>query len=49
MSMTFSTLRRVLVASPAMYSSPGELAEALRADSKKWGDVIAATGTTINQ
>jgi tripartite-type tricarboxylate transporter receptor subunit TctC len=30
-------------------SSPEELAEALRADSKKWGDVIAATGTTINQ
>ena len=30
-------------------SSPGELLEALRADSKKWGDVISATGTTINQ
>jgi tripartite-type tricarboxylate transporter receptor subunit TctC len=30
-------------------SSPAELGEALRADYKKWGDVIAATGTTINQ
>jgi tripartite-type tricarboxylate transporter receptor subunit TctC len=30
-------------------SSPGELAEALRADFKKWGEVIAATGTAIHQ
>ena len=30
-------------------ASPDETLAAMRADSKKWGDVIAATGTTINQ
>jgi tripartite-type tricarboxylate transporter receptor subunit TctC len=30
-------------------SSPDEMAQALREDSKKWGDVIRDTGTTINQ
>jgi tripartite-type tricarboxylate transporter receptor subunit TctC len=30
-------------------SSPDEMLAATQADSKKWGDVIAATGTTINQ
>jgi tripartite-type tricarboxylate transporter receptor subunit TctC len=30
-------------------SSPGEMAQALRDDFKKWGDVIRETGTTINQ
>jgi tripartite-type tricarboxylate transporter receptor subunit TctC len=30
-------------------SSPEEMLAAMQADSKKWGDVIAATGTTINQ
>jgi tripartite-type tricarboxylate transporter receptor subunit TctC len=30
-------------------SSPEEMLAAMRADSKKWGEVIAATGTTINQ
>jgi tripartite-type tricarboxylate transporter receptor subunit TctC len=30
-------------------SSPEEMLAAMRADSKKWGDVIAATGTTVNQ
>jgi tripartite-type tricarboxylate transporter receptor subunit TctC len=30
-------------------SSPAEMAQALREDSQKWGDVIRATGTTINQ
>ena len=30
-------------------SSPDEMAQALREDSKKWGDVIRETGTTINQ
>jgi tripartite-type tricarboxylate transporter receptor subunit TctC len=29
-------------------SSPSELAESLRVDFKKWGDVIAATGTRID-
>jgi len=29
--------------------SPDEMRAAMRADAKKWGDVIAATGTTINQ
>ncbi len=29
--------------------SPDEMAAAMQADSKKWGDVITATGTTINQ
>lgn len=30
-------------------SSPEEMAQAMRADAKKWGDVIRETGTTINQ
>lgn len=30
-------------------TSPEEMLAEMRADSKKWGDVIAATGTTINQ
>ena len=30
-------------------SSPDEMAQAMREDSKKWGDVIRQTGTTINQ
>jgi tripartite-type tricarboxylate transporter receptor subunit TctC len=30
-------------------SSPDEMLQAMREDSKKWGDVIAATGITINQ
>jgi tripartite-type tricarboxylate transporter receptor subunit TctC len=30
-------------------SSPEEMLAAMRADSTKWRDVIAATGTTINQ
>jgi tripartite-type tricarboxylate transporter receptor subunit TctC len=30
-------------------STPEEMAQALREDSKKWGDVIRETGTTINQ
>lgn len=30
-------------------SSPAEMMQAMREDSKKWGDVIAATGITINQ
>src|SRR5262249_36522401 len=30
-------------------SSPDEMLAAMQADSKKWGEVIAATGTTINQ
>jgi tripartite-type tricarboxylate transporter receptor subunit TctC len=30
-------------------SSPEEMLAAMEADSKKWGEVIAATGTTINQ
>jgi tripartite-type tricarboxylate transporter receptor subunit TctC len=30
-------------------SSPDEMLQAMRDDSKKWGEVIAATGTTINQ
>jgi tripartite-type tricarboxylate transporter receptor subunit TctC len=30
-------------------SSPEEMAQALREDFKKWGDVIRDTGTTINQ
>jgi tripartite-type tricarboxylate transporter receptor subunit TctC len=30
-------------------SSPEETLAAMRADSRKWGDVITATGTTINQ
>lgn len=30
-------------------ASPDETLAAMRADSKKWGDVITATGTTINQ
>jgi tripartite-type tricarboxylate transporter receptor subunit TctC len=30
-------------------ASPDETAAAMRADSKKWGDVIAATGITVNQ
>jgi tripartite-type tricarboxylate transporter receptor subunit TctC len=30
-------------------SSPEEMAQAIREDSKKWGDVIRQTGTTINQ
>jgi len=30
-------------------SSPEEMAQAMREDSKKWGDVIRQTGTTINQ
>jgi tripartite-type tricarboxylate transporter receptor subunit TctC len=30
-------------------SSPQEMAEAMRADAKKWGDVIRETGVTINQ
>jgi tripartite-type tricarboxylate transporter receptor subunit TctC len=30
-------------------SSPDEMARAMREDSKKWGDVIRETGTTINQ
>src|SRR5262245_25590440 len=30
-------------------SSPGEMAQAMREDFKKWGDVIRETGTTINQ
>ena len=29
-------------------SSPDEMAQAMREDSKKWGDVIRETGTTIN-
>lgn len=29
--------------------TPDEMLAAMRADSKKWGDVITATGTTINQ
>jgi tripartite-type tricarboxylate transporter receptor subunit TctC len=29
--------------------SPDEMLAAMQADSKKWGDVITATGTTINQ
>jgi tripartite-type tricarboxylate transporter receptor subunit TctC len=30
-------------------SSPDEMLAAMQADSKKWGEVVAATGTTINQ
>ena len=30
-------------------SSPDEMAQAMREDFKKWGDVIRETGTTINQ
>jgi len=30
-------------------SSPEEMQTAMQADSRKWGEVIAATGTTINQ
>jgi tripartite-type tricarboxylate transporter receptor subunit TctC len=30
-------------------SSPDEMLAAMRADAKKWGDVVTATGTTINQ
>ncbi len=30
-------------------ATPEETAAAMRADSKKWGDVIAATGITVNQ
>lgn len=30
-------------------SSPDEMAQAMREDTKKWGDVIRDTGTTINQ
>jgi tripartite-type tricarboxylate transporter receptor subunit TctC len=30
-------------------SSPDEMAQAMREDSKKWGDVIRETGTTIGQ
>ena len=30
-------------------SSPEETLAAMRAESRKWGDVITATGTTINQ
>src|SRR5215470_1213758 len=30
-------------------SSPDEMLTAMQADSKKWGEVIAATGTTINR
>ena len=30
-------------------SSPAEMLAAMQADSKKWSEVIAATGTTINQ
>jgi tripartite-type tricarboxylate transporter receptor subunit TctC len=30
-------------------SSPSEMLQAMRADSEKWGGVIRATGTTINQ
>jgi tripartite-type tricarboxylate transporter receptor subunit TctC len=30
-------------------SSPSEMAQSLRDDYKKWGDVIRETGTTINQ
>jgi hypothetical protein len=29
-------------------SSPEEILSAMRTDSKKWGDVIKQTGTTIN-
>jgi len=32
-----------------MASSPDEMLTAMQADSKKWGEVIAATGTTINR
>jgi hypothetical protein len=30
-------------------SSPEEMLATMQADSKKWSEVIAATGTTINQ
>ena len=30
-------------------SSPEEMLETMRTDSKKWGDVITATGITVNQ
>jgi tripartite-type tricarboxylate transporter receptor subunit TctC len=30
-------------------SLPEEMAQAMREDSQKWGDVIRQTGTTINQ
>jgi len=30
-------------------SLPEEMAQAMHEDSKKWGDVIRQTGTTINQ
>ena len=30
-------------------SSPAEMEKAMKETSKKWGDVITATGTTINQ
>jgi tripartite-type tricarboxylate transporter receptor subunit TctC len=30
-------------------NSPREMTDLMRADSKKWGDVIVQTGTTINQ
>jgi hypothetical protein len=30
-------------------SSPDEMAQALREDFRKWGDVIRDTGTMINQ
>ena len=30
-------------------SSPDEMAQSLREDFRKWGDVIRETGTTINQ
>jgi hypothetical protein len=29
--------------------TPEQMLEAMKTTSKKWGDVIAATGTTINQ
>jgi hypothetical protein len=30
-------------------STPAEMDKAMKETSKKWGDVITATGTTINQ
>lgn len=30
-------------------SAPAEMAQAMREDAKKWGDVIRETGVTINQ
>jgi tripartite-type tricarboxylate transporter receptor subunit TctC len=32
-----------------MASSPAEMAQAMREDAEKWGNVIRETGTTINQ